>query len=399
MTTTTLTEDIVTTETAGERPLLTIKNLRKQFTRANGQLVTAVDGINLDIAKGEFIVLLGPSGCGKTTLLRCIGGLETASEGVIEIDGRTMFDAEHGVDIPTRRRGISMVFQSYALWPNMTVFENIAFPLKSRRKGMSKAEIKEAIEEITRVVGISDLLTQYPHHISGGQQQRVALARALVDGNALVLFDEPLSNVDAKVRKDLRIELASLQGKYGFAAVYVTHDQEDAMELADRIVVLDGGRISQVGSPQEVYEKPANKYVAGFVGTSNELEGTVRESSASGVVVESPLGTLNALPNDKLAAGQPVDIMIRPQNLRVHLEQPVEANASKMRLRKIMHAGTHSELILTRDHQIYQARVSVDFTAELESDLWVTVEPRHVMVFPNGAAATVKPSAEPVLVG
>ena len=264
-------------------PLLAIRGLRKQFTRANGQTVTAVDDITLSIAPGEFIVLLGPSGCGKTTLLRCIGGLESASAGTIEVGGRVKFDAKMRIDVPTRRRGISMVFQSYALWPNMTVFENIVFPLKSRRKGMSKAEMAAAVEEIARVVGIEDLLTQYPHHISGGQQQRVALARALVNGNALVLFDEPLSNVDAKVRKDLRIELASLQGKYGFAAVYVTHDQEDAMELADRIVVLDGGRIAQVGAPQDIYENPANSYVAGFVGSSNSVEGTVRSVTAASV--------------------------------------------------------------------------------------------------------------------
>jgi len=387
MTNATTTTAMPTTDLAGDAPvsaagpLLAIRGLRKQFTRANGQTVTAVDDITLSIAPGEFIVLLGPSGCGKTTLLRCIGGLETASEGVIEINGRPMFSATNGINVPTRRRGISMVFQSYALWPNMTVFENIAYPLKSRRRGMSKAEMAAAVEEIARVVGIGDLLTQYPHHISGGQQQRVALARALVDGNALVLFDEPLSNVDAKVRKDLRIELASLQGKYGFAAVYVTHDQEDAMELADRIVVLDGGRIAQVGAPQEIYENPTSSYVAGFVGSSNTVEGTVEAVSPTAVTVATKLGTVTARPSEAVVAGQAVDVMFRPQHVRIHAERPAAVNAWQMKLRKIMHAGTHAEVVLTFKHEIYQARVVADFEAELDSDVWVEVAPQHVFAF------------------
>ena len=376
-------DDIEGSTPAEQAPLLAIRDLRKQFTRANGQVVTAVDDITLSIAPGEFIVLLGPSGCGKTTLLRCIGGLETASEGSIEISGRMVFNADHGIDVPTRRRGISMVFQSYALWPNMNVFDNIAFPLKSRRRGMKRSEVSAAVEEIARVVGIGDLLTQYPSHISGGQQQRVALARALVDGNALVLFDEPLSNVDAKVRKDLRIELASLQGKYGFAAVYVTHDQEDAMELADRIVVLDGGRIAQVGSPQEIYENPVSSYVAGFVGSSNSVPGTVREITGMEIVLETSLGTVSSRPMPGLSAGDAVDVMFRPQHVRIHREQPSEPNAWPMRLRKIMHSGTHVELILTHEHDIYQARADVDIDVELDSDVWVTVAPRHVFAFPK----------------
>ncbi|WP_208710790.1 ABC transporter ATP-binding protein [Sinomonas sp. R1AF57] len=390
MTTEPITKTPMTTTTAGwsaaapDQPLLAIQGLRKQFTRANGQIVTAVDDISLSIAPGEFIVLLGPSGCGKTTLLRCIGGLESASEGTIEINGQPMFSAELGIDIPTRRRGISMVFQSYALWPNMTVFDNIAFPLKSRRRGMSKAETATAVDEIARVVGIADLLTQYPHHISGGQQQRVALARALVDGNALVLFDEPLSNVDAKVRKDLRVELASLQGKYGFAAVYVTHDQEDAMELADRIVVLDGGRIAQVGAPQDIYQNPSSSYVAAFVGSSNSLPGTVTSATPTAVTLESAFGTVSARPSDDVEPGQAVDVMFRPQHVRIHTERPVGENTWRMCLRKIMHAGTHAEAVLTHDHNIYQARVEVDFDAPLDTDVWVQVAPRHVFAFPQG---------------
>lgn len=370
-------------DSTSTRPMLAIHDLRKQFTRANGQIVNAVDDISLSIAPGEFIVLLGPSGCGKTTLLRCIGGLETASEGIIEIGGRVVFSAELGIDIPTRRRAISMVFQSYALWPNMTVFENIAFPLKSRRKEMSKSETASAVEEIARVVGIGDLLTQYPHHISGGQQQRVALARALVDGNALVLFDEPLSNVDAKVRQDLRIELAALQAKYGFAAVYVTHDQEDAMELADRIVVLDGGRIAQVGPPQEIYENPVSSYVAGFVGSSNSVPGTVRESTPDGVVVDTALGQLTARPSDQVNPGDSVDVMFRPQHVKVNAEPVAGMNSVPMVLRKIMHAGTHSELMLTHEREIYQSRVDVSYTEEIGSQVWACFAQQNVFAFPK----------------
>jgi iron(III) transport system ATP-binding protein len=385
--------DVRSLDDGSAHSLLTIRNLKKEFTRADGTKVPAVDGISLEVKAGEFIVLLGPSGCGKTTLLRCIGGLEMASEGQIEIGDQIVFDASRRLDVAARRRGVSMVFQSYALWPNMTVAENVAYPLKSKRAGKrDKAEIKAAVEEICQIVGVHEVMRQYPGHISGGQQQRVALARALVSGCALVLFDEPLSNVDAKVRKELRIELAALQGKFGFAAVYVTHDQDDAMELAHRIVVLEAGRIAQVGSPEEIYHNPVSKYVAGFVGSSNPLDGKVVAVSADGVDVETSLGTwrsTKAAPG--LAVGAPVDVMFRPQHGRVHLTEPDAVNKVRVTLRRKMNSGTHAELILTHGHSIYQVRVDADFEMPENDEAWLVVDPRHLLAFgvcePVGATA------------
>jgi len=378
-----LAADAQTFDGESKRPLLSVRGLTKHFTRADGTKVSAVDGISLDTKPGEFIVLLGPSGCGKTTLLRCIGGLEAASEGQIEIEDQVVFDAARRVDVPTRRRGISMVFQSYALWPNMSVFDNVAYPLKSKRAGKhSKAEIKDQVEDICRIVGVHEVLHQYPNHISGGQQQRVALARALVARSALVLFDEPLSNVDAKVRKELRIELAALQDKFGFAAVYVTHDQDDAMELADRIVVLDNGHIAQIGSPQEVYEHPESRYVASFVGETNHLTGTVVDRDAAGITVDTSLGTVRALPGPDLKVGDRVDVMFRPQHGKLSETEPDGVNRWQMRYRRKLLAGTHAEVIVTSEHDLYQVRVDADFEPPTQDQVWMSVDPKRIMAFP-----------------
>lgn len=364
------------------RPLLKLRGLKKEFTRHNGTKVRAVDEVDLDIKAGEFIVLLGPSGCGKTTLLRCIGGLEKASGGRIEIADQVVFDADAKLDVPTRKRGISMVFQSYALWPNMSVFDNIAYPLKSKRAGKrSRTEIKEAVEEMAKIVGVDEVLHSYPGHISGGQQQRVALARALVSGSALVLFDEPLSNVDAKVRKELRIELAALQGKFRYAAVYVTHDQDDAMELADRIVVLDNGKIAQIGSPHEVYANPVSRYVANFIGQTNRVAGKVTAVDATGVTIETPLGVVRSLPKPDLGVGDLVDVMFRPQHAVLTEAQPEVVNRWRMHYRRKLLAGTHAEVIVTSGRDLYQVRVDADFEPPAGDDIWMTVDPKRVMVF------------------
>lgn len=375
--------EVESPDDASSRPLLSVRGLTKHFTRSDGAKVRAVDSISLDVKPGEFLVLLGPSGCGKTTLLRCIGGLETASHGQLEIEDQVVFDSERRVDIPTRRRGVSMVFQSYALWPNMSVFDNVAFPLKSKRAGKnSKAEVKEKVEEICRLVGVHEVLNQYPSHISGGQQQRVALARALVAGSGLVLFDEPLSNVDAKVRRELRVELAALQDKLGFAAVYVTHDQDDAMELADRIVVLENGGIAQIASPQETYERPASGYVASFVGQTNRLAGIVTGVDAFGVTIQTSLGTVYSLWGTRFAVGDAVDVMFRPQHAFLSETGSAGPNRWQVRYRRTLLAGTHAEVIVTNEHDLYQIRTDADFEPPVRDQVWMSADPKRIMVFP-----------------
>ncbi|WP_375002126.1 ABC transporter ATP-binding protein [Aeromicrobium sp. CTD01-1L150] len=248
-------------------PHLEVRALHKQF--AGKPPTTAIDQLDFSIEEGEFVVLLGPSGCGKTTTLRCLAGLETADAGHISLGGRTWFDSSQRVALPPEKRNIGMVFQSYALWPHMSVRKNIGYPLRSRRK--NGPEAAQWIEEAAALVNCEELLDRYPAQLSGGQQQRVSLARSLVSRPDMILFDEPLSNLDAKLRDDVRAQLHELHTRLGFTAVFVTHDQAEALALADRVAVMRAGRFEQIGDPFEVFERPATEYVADFIGLSNRL--------------------------------------------------------------------------------------------------------------------------------
>lgn len=362
----------------GSREVLTINNVTKFFERANGTTVPAVDGVSLSVRSGEFLVLLGPSGCGKTTLLRCIAGLEQPDAGRIEIEGKTVFSSAERIELSAQQRTLSMVFQSYALWPNMSVFDNIAYPLRNRK--IRKAQILEDVHRIAKLVGIEEIVGQFPNHISGGQQQRVALARALVSGDALVLFDEPLSNVDAKVRKDLRIELTALQNRFGFAAVYVTHDQEDAMELGTKIAVLEKGKVAQVASPREVYQNPASRYVATFIGSTNELEGTVISVDARGLDIETHLGMIRSEREEHgFSVGDEVVAIFRPEHGYLTPERPESVNALKATFRMELFSGSHAEQVVTHNHKVY--RVWHGQEQEHGTDAWMSVAPEKVHVF------------------
>jgi iron(III) transport system ATP-binding protein len=251
-----------------------IQGLVKAFRDPhNGMDVLAVDDVDLHVGAGEFCVLLGPSGCGKTTLLRCIAGLEEPTNGSITVDGSTVFDDQGKVNLAPQQRPIGMVFQNYALWPHMDVAGNVGFALKSapRSARLSSKAIQERVHEVLELVSIGHLAHRKVGQLSGGQQQRVALARALASGNKVVLFDEPLSNIDAKVRERLRRELRAMQLELGFTAIYVTHDQAEAMEMADEIAVLREGRVAQLGEPREIFFHPKTSYVADFIGATNLL--------------------------------------------------------------------------------------------------------------------------------
>jgi iron(III) transport system ATP-binding protein len=272
-----------------------VRGLSMVYRDRSGTEVRALDEVDLEIDDGEFCVLLGPSGCGKTSLLRCVAGLETPARGTIEIGGQAAV-IDGRVILQPQERPVGMVFQSYALWPHMTVAQNVGYPLTTGRRSSrpKKAQVRERVAAVLDMVEIGPLAERQISQLSGGQQQRVALARALAAGSNVVLFDEPLSNIDAKVRERLRGELKAMQERLGFTAVYVTHDQVEALDLADRVVVLDTGRIVQVGTPREIYYRPADTYVANFVGTSNLLSGRVLETrgmaSAPRVLVRTELG-------------------------------------------------------------------------------------------------------------
>jgi iron(III) transport system ATP-binding protein len=245
------------------------RGLAKRF-RSEGEEVHALNGVDLRVGRGQMLVLLGPSGCGKTTLLRCIGGLENPDEGEISLGGRIVTSRARNINILPENRNLGMMFQSYGLWPHMTVYRNVAYPLENQAN-LARQAASEKVSAMLETMGLSALGERYPGQLSGGQQQRVALARALVASPTALLFDEPLSNVDAQVRKRLREEIRQMKEQRGFAGVYVTHDQEEAMALADVLAVMQDGEIRQIGSPLEIYRRPRTLYVARFIGEANTL--------------------------------------------------------------------------------------------------------------------------------
>jgi iron(III) transport system ATP-binding protein len=279
--------------------------------------VAALDAVDFTIHEGEFFTLLGPSGCGKSTTLNCIAGLEQPSTGSITVGGTPFVDVQRGLYVPPEERNLGMVFQSYALWPHMTVRQNLAVPLSIRKVGrQDKAgRIHEALDK----VGLAHLEDRYPHELSGGQQQRVALARALVYSPSVLLLDEPLSNLDAKLREQARAWLKRLQEDLGITTVYVTHDQDEALSLSDRIAVMFDGRMTQIGTPTEIYDTPATPHVAAFVGSCNFLIGKVVEQG-TGVVhvrLESSGSVVHVEASNVFAPGQDVTLAIRPEKLSI----------------------------------------------------------------------------------
>jgi iron(III) transport system ATP-binding protein len=282
---------------------IAVRDLGKRF----GPLVV-VAKTTFDIGEGELFTLLGPSGCGKTTLLRLIAGFHRPDEGEV------LFDGKNVNEVPPHLRGIGMVFQNYALWPHMTVRENVAYGLKLRKT--SGAEIGTRVDGVLEKVRLSGLGDRYPGQLSGGQQQRVALARALVLNPRILLLDEPLSNLDAKVRVQVRQEIRKLQKELGITTVYVTHDQEEALTLSDRIVVFNQGRVFQVGTPRDLYQRPENRFVADFIGVNNLVDGTVRAIEGSGSAeVQTAVGTLRAAAAGTLRAGDKCVVCVRPENV------------------------------------------------------------------------------------
>jgi iron(III) transport system ATP-binding protein len=369
-------------------PKVTVQawNLRKTFRRRGGEEVTAVNDVSLEITPGHLVVLLGPSGCGKTTLLRCIAGLEHPDSGRIEINGKCVFDSDERIRLAPEHRAVSMMFQSYALWPHMTAFKNVEYAVRSR--GFTKDVEARVMRALTQV-GIPSLRDQYPAQMSGGQQQRVALARSLAVDPPVVLFDEPLSNVDAKVRDQLRQELVSMQRTIRFAGVYVTHDQLEAMQLADRLAVMNNGSIVQLDSPIEVYRNPVSRYVACFVGQANDMEATVTSVHGdSRIELATPLGTImaeEASRGAKLAAGSGARVIVRPEDFKLSATcGGGDVNAWRGIIRAAMFSGAHVEYRLEVGGRQLHVRSESNRTLLREGqEVAVAVDPSAVYVFPD----------------
>lgn len=336
---------------ASHQPYLQIRNLHKSFRK-----FVALDNISLDILRGEFVCFLGPSGCGKTTLLRCIAGLEEQNSGTIIQDGRDISR------LPTSQRDFGIVFQSYALFPNLTAAQNVGYGLQNMH--MPRTQIQTRVRELLELVGLDDSANKYPSQLSGGQQQRVALARALALSPGLLLLDEPLSALDARVRASLRTELALLQRRIGVTTIMVTHDQEEALTLADRIVVMDKGNIQQIGTPEEIYRQPANPFVANFIGEMNFLSGIVSDQH------QVMIGSISLyVPQlNGLQQGTAVQLAIRPEDIILNADMPTE-NTLKGTLQHHEFLGSFYRLRVTIDSHVFILDVPMTHARKLELTL------------------------------
>lgn len=306
---------------------LEVSHLHKQFHTDQGE-VYAVDDVSFAVESGAFFTLLGPSGCGKSTTLRCIAGLERSDGGDITLEGAVLVSSDAGVWIPPHKRPMGMVFQSYAIWPHMSVFDNVAYPLKQGPQKFSGAEIRDRVGRSLELVHLDGLEKRPAPQLSGGQQQRLALARALVNEPKALLLDEPLSNLDAKLREQMRIELKQLTTKLGITTLFVTHDQLEALTLSDQIAIMDSGHLIQYGPPKEIYNSPRNRFAAEFIGSANFFEGSVVEDASTGSVaqVQTAQGIFRCSTVEDLSKGDAVAVAVRPENVLLSHEEPPKAD-------------------------------------------------------------------------
>ncbi|MGE3988138.1 ABC transporter ATP-binding protein [Pseudorhodoplanes sp.] len=362
-------------------PAVELRGLKKEFGK-----VRAVGPIDIVIYKGEFFSLLGPSGCGKTTTLRLIAGLEAPSEGDLVLGGQLM------TNVPTHCRGIGMVFQNYALFPHRTVRENVAFGLRMRK--VARGEIAERVERTLKRVDLSGLGERYPAQLSGGQQQRVALARAIVYEPEVILFDEPLSNLDAKLREQMRSEIRRLTSALNLTAVYVTHDQAEALALSDRIAVLNKGHVVQVGHPSEIYESPKSRFVADFIGAANLIRAVVQRRAGGWVAVmpanielELSSGRTNAITN-----GTEQTLLIRPERIQVHENEPRAANAFVGVVTEIAYLGSYARYVVKVNNQLPLTIVSDRIIRNCAAghELWVSIAGEVITVIDEPAADVLR---------
>ena len=324
-----------------EHPALEVVGLIKDY-ESEGRRNRVVNEISFSIEPGAFYSLLGPSGCGKTTTLRCVAGLEQADGGVILLAGAQV--ASDQMVVPPERRGYGMVFQNYAIWPHLTVFENVAFPLRVGPDKLGKAAIANRVEEALALVRLEGLGKRPATQMSGGQQQRLALARALVRRPKLLLLDEPLSNLDLKLREQMRAELRDLQRQLGITTLYVTHDQGEALAMSNRIAVMQGGRIVQEGTPREIYQRPSSHFVADFVGRANFLEAVTIEHGLNGFTTLRALGhIMTARCPTGVGVGESVTLSIRPEVIDLHTADPGRANVVGGTVNRVEYLGEHVE--------------------------------------------------------
>ena len=371
---TVMADETVAAGPAEAQPHIQVQGLTKTFNR-----VHAVDDVSFEVRTGEFLTLLGPSGCGKSTTLRLIAGLERPDAGEVRVDGRTVTSASQHLFVPPEKRGMGMVFQSYAIWPHMTVFENIAFPLRIKR--VPGAEVRSRVQRVVELIGLTGMEERPAPLLSGGQQQRVALGRALVSNPSVLLLDEPFSNLDARLREDMRLEMGQLQRTLGVTTIFVTHDQTEAMMLSDRIFVMNAGRVEQAGAPREVYEHPASRFVMDFLGRVNHLRGEVvrlPDGSPGAKLVDAENAVIPIPPADGLTDGQAVILAFRSAD--VELSTVPTAAGWPAVVDTVAYMGGREEYVLRSGGAEIKAERATQNLAP-KTPVRVSVAPAHIRVW------------------
>jgi iron(III) transport system ATP-binding protein len=350
----------------------------KKYYHSEGKVVKALDGVNITIPANKIFTLLGPSGCGKTTLLRCIVGLETPDEGEIRIGDSLVFSSGKNLYVPTEKRGLGMVFQTYAIWPHMNVFNNVAYPLQNRK--MDKAEIRERVAKTLKFVQLEGYERRPATNLSGGQQQRVALARALVNEPKVILFDEPLSNLDAKLREETRKELRTFLSELEITAVYVTHDRVEALALSDSIGVMNAGNIIEIGTPRKIYFDADHRFVADFIGRANLVPAAVLEQGESETVVRSALGNMLCHKRD-FSEGEELTLCIRPEFIELQPPNNKGAvNTVKGVIETLVFVGEMYETEIRVGEQVLMAKIAPDTDLTEGSEVSFFVRPEHCLL-------------------
>lgn len=349
-----------------------------KFYYSEGKTIKALDDVDLTIPANEIFTLLGPSGSGKTTLLRCIVGLEMPDTGEISIGGEVVWSKQKNISVPPEKRGLGMVFQTYAIWPHMNVFDNVAYPLQVR--GVPKAEIRERVAETLRFVQMEGFERRPATKLSGGQQQRVALARALVAAPKVILFDEPLSNLDAKLREETRKELRTFLGKLQITAVYVTHDRVEALALSDSIAVMRAGQIVEIGTPQKIYFDADHRFVADFIGRANLVKAAVRAEEGERTIVDCGLGRIACQRRD-VAAGSEVTLCIRPEFIRILKgEAAAGSNLVNGHIETLVFVGEAFEAEIRVGEELLLARTDPDADLHEGDAVSFTLDPAHCLL-------------------
>jgi len=365
--------------------MLKVTGLYKRFMTDRGD-VKAVEDISFEVAEGQFYTLVGPSGCGKTTTLRCIAGLERTDAGEIRIGDAIVSSLDSGVFVPINKRNIGMVFQSYAIWPHLTVFENVAFPLRVGKTRFSSPEIKTKVKKALETVRLGGLEERPAPQLSGGQQQRLALARALVREPRLLLLDEPLSNLDAKLRESMRGELRDLQRQVKITTIYVTHDQVEAVSMSNVIAVMHEGRIVQEGSPREIYDRPNSTFVADFIGSTNFLSGRIVEESIAGetCAIASSVGLLRCSFHNRIVEKNEFLISIRPENVVLHREKPERTpNCFEGTVITANFLGEYLDCKIDVAHQTIRSRQHPSLKVKEGDQIHVEMPPEYCVVIPH----------------